>query len=77
MPEKLLRLIKGYYQSTRTRVRAYGEETETFEVKTGVQQGCALTSTLFNYTIDYILDRARQDYAGVEVGRNVRVSDLT
>ena len=76
MPEKLLRLVKGYYQSTRARIRAYGEESETFEVKTGVGQGCALSPTLFNYAIDYILDRALQDYAGVEVGRNVRVSDL-
>ena len=73
MPEKLIRLIKGYYQSTQTRVRAYGE---TFEVKTGVRQGWALSPTLFNYAIDYILDRALRDYTRVEVGWNVRVSDL-
>ncbi|CAE1284126.1 unnamed protein product [Acanthosepion pharaonis] len=30
MPAKLLRLIKGYYRSTRARVRAYGED-ETLE----------------------------------------------
>ena len=66
MPEKLLRLIKDNYQSTRARVRAYGEESETFEVKTGVRQGCALSPTLFNYTIDYILVRALQDNAGSE-----------
>ena len=47
-----------------------------FEVKTGVRQGCALSLTLFNYAIDYILNRALWDYAGVEVDRNVRVSDL-
>ena len=76
MLEKLLRLIKGYYQSTRARVRAYGEESETFEVKTDVRQGCALSPTLFNYAIDYIIHRALRDYAGVEVGQNVRVSDL-
>ncbi|CAE1258644.1 unnamed protein product [Acanthosepion pharaonis] len=65
MPTKLLRLIKGYYRSTRARVHAYGEEPETFEVKTGVRQGCTLSPTLFNYTIDYILGKAHQDYAGV------------
>ncbi|CAE1309194.1 unnamed protein product [Acanthosepion pharaonis] len=74
MPAKLLRLIKGYYRSTRARVRAYSEESEMFEVKTGVHQGCALSPTLFNYTIEYILGKALRDYAGVAVGRNVRVS---
>ncbi|CAE1235515.1 unnamed protein product [Acanthosepion pharaonis] len=65
MPAKLLRLIKSYYRSTRARLCAYGEESETFEVKTGVRQGCALSPTLFNYTIDYILGKAHLDYAGV------------
>ena len=76
MPEKLIHLIKGYYQSTRAFVRAYGEESETFEVNTGVRHGCALSPTLFNHAIDYILKRALRDYAGVEVGRNFRVSEL-
>ncbi|CAE1265741.1 unnamed protein product [Acanthosepion pharaonis] len=67
MPAK--RLIKGYYQSTRARVRAYGEESETFEARTGVRQGCALSPTLFNYTIDCILGKALRDYAGVAVVR--------
>ena len=41
-----------------------------------MRQGCALSPTLFNYTIDYILDRALQDYAGFDFGRNIRMSDL-
>ncbi|CAE1245220.1 unnamed protein product [Acanthosepion pharaonis] len=64
MPAKLLRLIKVYYRSTRNRVRAYGEESETFEVKTGVRQGCALSPALFNYTIDYILGKALSGLRG-------------
>ncbi len=42
----------------------------------GVRQGCALSPTLFNYIIDWILDQASQDYPGVQVGANVHVSDL-
>ena len=42
----------------------------------GVRQGCDLYPSLFNYAIDYILDRALQDYARVEVGENDRVFDL-
>ena len=50
--------------------------SEMFEAKTGVQQGCSLSPTFFKYAIDCILNRAPPDYAGVEVGRSVRVSDL-
>ncbi len=36
----------------------------------------ALSPTLFNYIIDWILRQALQDYTGVQVGANVHVSDL-
>ncbi len=47
-----------------------------FEIRSGVQQGCTLSPTLFNYLIDSVLDQARQDYPGVQVGAKVHVSDL-
>ncbi len=47
-----------------------------FEIRSGVQQGCALSPTLFNYVLDWILRQALQDYPGVQVGANVHVSDL-
>ncbi len=47
-----------------------------FEIRSGVRQGCALSPTLFNYIIDWILGQALQDYTGVQVGANVHVSDL-
>ncbi len=36
----------------------------------------ALSPTLFNYEIDWILGEALQHYPGVHVGANVHVSDL-
>ncbi len=48
----------------------------SFEIRSGVRQGCALSATLFNYIIDWILHQALQDYPGVQVGANVRMSDL-
>ncbi len=47
-----------------------------FEIRPGVRQGCALSPTLLNYVIDWILGRALQNYPGVQVGANVHVSDL-
>ena len=76
IPLKLLRLIQGYYRLTRVRVKVYGEETELFDVGTGVRQGCVLSPILFNYAIDYILNTALKDYSGVEVGRGVLATDL-
>ncbi len=47
-----------------------------FEIRSGVRQGCALSPTLFNYIIDWILGQVMQDYPGVQIGANVHVSDL-
>ncbi len=71
-----VRLIKTYYSSTKMKVRASGGDPMPFEIRSGVRQGCALSPTLFNYIIDWILRKALQDYPGVQVGANVHVSDL-
>ncbi len=46
------------------------------EIRSGVRQRCALSPTLFNYIIDWILGQALQDFSGVQVGANVHASDL-
>ncbi len=58
MPPKLLTLIKAYYSSTKMKVRASGSDSMPFEIRSGVRQGCALSPTLFNYIIDWILGKA-------------------
>ncbi len=76
MLPKLLRLIKAYYSSTKIKVRASGSDSMPFEIRSGVRQGCALSPTLFNYILDWILGKALQNYPGVQVRANVHVSDL-
>ena len=76
MPDKLLRLIKAYYQSTTTRVRVYGQESRHFQVSSGVRQGCVLSPVLFNYAIDWVLNHALSSSPGVQVGRGFFLTDL-
>ncbi len=53
-----------------------GSDPMPFEIRSGVQQGCALYPTLFNNMIDLILGQALQDYPRVQVGANIHVLDL-
>ncbi len=47
------------------------------EICSGVRQECAFSATPFNNVIEWTLRRVIQDYAGVQVGANVHVSDIT
>ncbi len=73
---KLLMLIKAYWSLTKMKVRASGSDSMPLEIRSGFRKGCALSPTLFNYIIDWILGQSLQDYSGVQVGANVHVSDL-
>ena len=76
IPPKFIRLLKAFYSSTKARVRAYGAESSTFPLSSGVRQGCPLSPVLFNYAIDWIMINALRDYQGVQVTNDFWVSDL-
>ena len=76
VPPKLLRLIKAYYASTRTRVQVYGQQSRSLQIESGVRQGCALSPILFNYTVDWVLGRAMESHLGVQLGPGYNLSDL-
>ncbi len=73
MCAKFVRLIRAYYASTKTRARASGGNSLSFEVRSGVRQECTLSPILFNNIIDWIFGQALQSYSGV---RLVRTSTL-
>ncbi|KAL4100675.1 hypothetical protein QTP88_020709 [Uroleucon formosanum] len=52
IPKKYVSLIKGCNNRTVCRVRFLQEMSETFEVKSGLRQGDALSPTLFNLALE-------------------------
>ncbi|KAK2703410.1 hypothetical protein QYM36_018135 [Artemia franciscana] len=52
------------------------DETETFSLESDVKDGCILPSVLFNYCIDWILERALSCFDGDAMGLGIHVSDL-
>lgn len=51
---KMIRLIKGIYRKTTTRIKTEDELTEEMEITKGVKQGCPLSPILFNIAVDSI-----------------------
>ena len=54
-PEKIIALIRCTYQDMSCKIAHAGQLSESFEVKTGVRQGCLLSPFLFLLVIDWIM----------------------
>ena len=55
VPEKIISLIRCTYQEMSCRIAHAGQLSDSFEVKTGVRQGCLLSPFLFLLVIDWIM----------------------
>ncbi|XP_078679467.1 uncharacterized protein LOC144915099 [Branchiostoma floridae x Branchiostoma belcheri] len=55
IPEKIISLIQSTYKDMSCRVLHAGQLSESFEVTTGVRQGCLLSPFLFLLVIDWIM----------------------
>nr|KAG5690467.1 hypothetical protein BaRGS_016467 [Batillaria attramentaria] len=55
VPGKLISLIQCTYKDMSCRIAHAGQLSESFEVKTGVRQGCLLSPFLFLLVIDWIM----------------------
>ncbi|VDP64076.1 unnamed protein product, partial [Schistosoma curassoni] len=54
--QKHISLVKALYSNTTSRVRAYGEMSSDFATSSGVRQSSPLSTFLFNFTIDLLLE---------------------
>ena len=57
VPSKLIGLIAALYFEITSSVRAEGQLSPSFQVLSGVRQGCVLASNLFNTAIDWVMER--------------------
>ena len=55
IPEKIITLIRNTYDGMTCKVNHAGRLTESFQVKTGVRQGCLLSPFMFLVAIDWIM----------------------
>ena len=55
VPKKIISLIRCTFQDMSCRIVHAGQLSESFEVKTGVRQGCLLSPFLFLLVIDWIM----------------------
>src|SRR6202142_3562357 len=70
---KMIRILRNLYEGITACVRIEGENTEAFEVRTGLRQGCILSPTLFNITLVYMMRRAMEGKEGIKVdGRSLK-----
>ena len=58
---KFISIIQQLYDNSSCQVIHDGKLTDTFQVQTGVRQGCILSPTIFLLVVDWIMKQATSD----------------
>ena len=66
-----LNIIKAIYEKPTTNIILNGEKLKTFPLKSGIRQGCQLSSLLFNVALKVltIAVRAEKEMKGIQIGK--------
>ena len=71
---KMWRMIREMYRTVQSSVLVDGEQTEMFELNTGVRQGCVMSPVLFSVFINGLAKEINKRTKGICVGdRKVRL----
>ena len=60
-PGKIVNILSSFYLKNQCCVRHVGQQSEWFQVKSGVRQGCVISPLLFLVVIDWVMKSATAD----------------
>ena len=74
IPDHLTCLLRNLYAGKEATVRTGHGQTDWFQIRKGVRQGCILSLCLFNFYAEYIMRKAKlnESQAGIEIARKER-----
>jgi hypothetical protein len=76
LPDKIINMIKLFYENYECCVICDNDMTDFFNVKTGVRQGCILSPILFLITIDWVLRKSFNERRGLHWTDKKDLEDL-
>ena len=77
VPEKIVKMIRLFYDGFQARVLHEGDMTEPFSMSTGVRQGCLLSPLLFLVALDWVSRQAfGENKTGIQFTLLQKLEDL-
>ncbi|CAH8593510.1 unnamed protein product [Schistosoma intercalatum] len=77
VPQKIVNIIQNSYEGLHCKIVHGGQLTKSFEVKTGVRQGCLLSPFLFLPVIDWIMKTSTSEgKRGIQWTSKMQLDDL-
>jgi len=70
IPAKLIRMVNACTHNSKSKVSFEGKLSDEFPVTTGLRQGEALSSLLFNTALELVTRKVLSQAMGIQIGNN-------